>query len=72
MAWVLQTPQTATIRARINGTTDAMSVAGVTSGTTTVDNAITQLNKLVTISGKELVADATMTRTIKQEAINNE
>lgn len=68
MALNFYAPQTATIRGRLQDSDQYLSIAGVTSGTTSVENAAAQINKLIIVGGKQMSADKYMTRTIKEEA----
>lgn len=69
MAMVFQAPTVATIRAMSATSTKMFTIEGVTADTTTADNAATQINKLLAIGGKEIVADEHMYRTLKQEVV---
>ena len=71
MAYTFEEKPVATIKAKIAGTTDEISVGGVTTGTTTVDNAVAQINKILDIAGKSVQAGG-MTRVRIEEATENE
>ena len=70
MAMVFQSLTTATIRAKSATSTDMFSFAGVTADTTTADNAANQINKILAIGDKAIVADEYMYRTLKQEVVD--
>jgi len=69
MAMVFQAPKVATIRAMSATSSDMYTIAGVTADTTTATNAATQINKILGIGNLEIVADEHMTRTIKEEVV---
>ena len=64
-----QTP-VATIKAKITGTTDSVSVQG-TNPTSTPENAKTQIDKILALVGTKTVSTAGMTRTRFEEALDN-
>lgn len=72
MALNFQSISVATIKGRATNSTDTYTVKGVTSGATTVANAATQINKILDIGGLSIAADENMTRTIEQEAVDDE
>ena len=72
MAYTFEEKPVATIKAKIAGsTTEEISVGGVTTGTTTVDNAVAQINKILDIAGKSVQAGG-MIRVRIEEATENE
>lgn len=72
MALVFQSVSVATIKGRATNSTKTYTIKGVTAGTTTVINAATQINKILNIGGQAIAADDYMTRTIEQEAVDDE
>ena len=61
----------ATLKAQSATSTDMFTIHGVTTATTTPDNAATQVNKILGIVGKSVITDK-MTRTITEEATDDE
>lgn len=72
MALIFQSTPVATIKGKSTTSTDTYTIPGVTAGTTTIANAATQINKILDIGGKEIAADDNMTRSILQEATDDE
>lgn len=72
MALMFQSTSVATIKAKSSTSTDMFTVPGVTTDSTTVANAATQINKLLDIVGFEIAGDEYMTRTITEEAVDND
>lgn len=70
MAYAFNEKPVAVIKAKLTGTDNDISVGGVTTGTTTPANAVAQINKILDIAGKSVVADG-MTRIRYEEAIDN-
>ena len=62
----------ATLKAKSATSTDMLTFHGVTTATTTPVNAATQVNKILEIMGKAVVADENMTRTITEESVDDE
>lgn len=63
-------PIVAKITAQVADSTEKVSINGVTADSTTVENAKSQIDKLLNIVNKS-VYTAGMTRTIIQEATEN-
>ena len=61
---------TAIIWAKDGDTGEYSSFGGVTNGNTTVENAVAQLNKILGIADKSVLADG-MTRIRTEEATDN-
>lgn len=61
---------TAIIWAKDGDTGEFVSIGGITTGTTTVENAKAQLDKILGIVGKSVLVDG-MTRIRTEEATNN-
>lgn len=72
MALAFENLVSATIKAKDATSTDMFTIPGVTVGSTTPANAAEQINKLLAIGNKAVVADVNMKRVITQEAIDNE
>ena len=64
---VFTTIQTAKITAMLTGTTNTLTIDGVTSGETTPENAKTQIDKILNIVGKSVVTTK-MKQIITREA----
>lgn len=47
--------QTSKVTAMLTGTTNTITIDGITSGTITPDNAQSQINKILAIVGKSVV-----------------
>jgi len=60
----------ATIKAKITGTTDSVSVQG-TNPDTTPENAKTQIDRVLALVGTKTVALDGMTQHITKEAVDN-
>lgn len=71
MALIFQTKPNATIKAK-STTGDTLSIGGVTTGNISPTFAATQINKVLYLGGKAIVADNTMTRTQIEEAVDDE
>ena len=71
MALVFEQKQVATIKGKSTDSTDTYTIPGVTNGTTTVENAATQINKILGIVGRQIAADEYMTRTTIEEAVDD-
>lgn len=71
MALAFQSKPTATLKARAYDSTTIHSIAGVTTATTTPENAAAQVNKLFAIGGLSVVADTNMKRIQTEEVANN-
>ena len=71
MAWEFFTTPTATIKAKSANSTDIITIKGVTTASITPTAAAQQINKLLNIGGKAIVADSNMTRTQIEEAVDN-
>lgn len=61
---------TAIIWAKDGDTGEFVSIGGITTGATTVENAKAQLDKILGIVGKSVLVDG-MTRIRTEEATNN-
>lgn len=72
MALVFDTKPVASIKAKDATSTNMYTIPGVTTASTTPANAATQINKLLAVGGKAIVADSNMKRVITEEAIDNE
>ena len=71
MAYTFNTTPVATIRAKITGTTDSVTVQGTNPAETNPENAATQINKILNrVKGKTVTADG-MTQHFTKEAVNN-
>ena len=73
MAFTFQSKPVATIKARsgAENSTDYISMPGCNATDNSGDNAAAQINKLLTIGGMSVVADATMKRTVTEEVVSN-
>lgn len=69
MAFNFQAKKTATLTATLAGSTKQLNVQGCNPDETSGDNAVTQANKILTIGGKSLVADAKMALDSKKGAV---
>ena len=67
MAYVFNTKPVAVITAKQVGDKD-LTIPGVTNATTTADNAATQINKILAVAGREIVANG-MIRNQVEEAV---
>ena len=67
MALAFNFKPTATLKAKSANSNDMVTFTGVTIANTTPDNAAAQVNKILDIGGKAIVADTNMTRTQIQE-----
>lgn len=70
MAYAFDNRPVATIKAKITGTNDSVSVQG-TNPSTTPANAKAQIDKVLALVGDKTVAVAGMTQTRTAEAIDN-
>lgn len=70
MSFTFKEKPVATIKANEAGTTNQIQIGGVTTGTTTADNAAEQINKIFGVVGKSVSADG-MTRVRTEEAVDN-
>ncbi|MBD3878230.1 MAG: hypothetical protein SR1Q5_00890 [Quinella sp. 1Q5] len=57
MAFNFVLKKTATLTATLAGTTNQLKIPGCYSGETSADNAVAQVNKILAIGGKAIVAD---------------
>lgn len=72
MALTFETKPVATIKATDSVTgTATRTINGVTTASTTPQNAATQINKLLGVAGKGVIANENMTRVITEEAVDN-
>lgn len=71
MALAFQNKKTATLRAK-STTGLFINTAGVNPQETSPENFATQVNKILTIGGKAIVADTDMTLEIRKGAVVNE
>lgn len=71
MSLAFNTKPTATVKAK---STEGgfISMSGCTNGPTTPANAANQMNKILDIGGKAVVADKNMTRTQTEEVVEDE
>lgn len=72
MALNFQSIAVATIKGRATDSTKTYTVKGCTAGATTIANAANQINKILDIGGLAIAGDEYMTRTIEQEAVEDE
>ena len=70
MAYTFNEKPVATIKAKITGTDDSVSVPG-TNPTATPDNAKTQIDKVLAVVGNKTVTVEGMTRTRTAEVVDN-
>lgn len=71
MALEFWTKPTATLRIKSSDSDEMWTILGVTSGNTTPSNAANQVNKLLNIGGRSVVADLNMRRTVTEEVVDN-
>lgn len=71
MALKFVTKPTATLRAKSSDSDDIWQILGVTTGNFTPDNAAEQVNKLLFIGDRSIIADTNMKRTITEEVVND-
>ena len=72
MAYSFNFKSVATLKAKSATSTDMFTFQGVTTANTTPANAAAQVNKLLSIVDKAVVADNNMTRTIVEESVDDE
>lgn len=70
MAYIFKEKPVATIKANLAGTGNQITISGVTTGATTGDNAVEQINKVLDIAGK-IVVPAGMQRIRVEEVVYN-
>lgn len=70
MAYAFNEKPTATIKAKITGTQDSVSVQG-TNPASTPENAKAQIDKVLAVVGNKTVTIDGMTRTRTSEVVNN-
>lgn len=70
MAYTFNEKPAATIKAKITGTENTISVQG-TNPTSTPDNAKAQIDKVLALVGNKTVAVEGMTRTRTSEVVDN-
>lgn len=70
MALAFNNKPVATIKAKAADGTEIITISGVTTAATTPENAATQINKILDIGGRAIVADENMTRIRTEEAVN--
>lgn len=68
MAYTFNTKPVATIKAKQVGESADIIMPGVTTASTTPDNAATQINKILAVAGREISANG-MIRTQVEEAV---
>lgn len=68
MAYTFNTKPVATIKAKQVGESADITMPGVTTASTTPDNAATQINKILAVAGREISANG-MIRTQVEEAV---
>lgn len=71
MAYTFDTKPVATIRAKITGSQDSVTVQGTNPAETNPETAAAQINKILQRVKGQTVTAAGMTRTRSEEAINN-
>ena len=71
MALAFNTKPVATIKGK-NSDGTSFSVPGITNGTITPAQAVTQLNKIFDIAGKTAIADTNMSRSQVEEVVDDE
>lgn len=71
MALSFNTKPVATLKAKLSNSTSLISIPGVTTANTTPANAAAQVNKLLGIGGKAIVADTNMKRLPVEEVVDN-
>lgn len=69
MSFVFQQKPVATIKAMSATSTDMFTIPGVAATVTSADNAASQINKILAIGNKEIVADEYMSLTQTKEAV---
>lgn len=67
---IFSTKPVATITAKTVGSTEKTVINGVTTANTTPENAAVQINKILSVVGKE-IGTSGMIRTQTEEAIDN-
>ena len=67
---IFQEKPTATISAKVTGSSKMLSLDGITTGSTTPENAAAQINKILNVVGSAVTTSG-MVRTRKEEAIDN-
>lgn len=70
MAYIFNIKQCATLKGK-SGTGDSLSIPGVTTANITPQQAATQVNKILAIGGKTILADETMSRVQTEEVISD-
>lgn len=70
MAYAFDNRPVATIKAKVTGTSDSISVQG-TNPSTTPDNAKAQIDKVLALTGTKTVDVVGMTQTRTAEVIDN-
>ena len=71
MSYTFITQPAATIRAKVTGTENYVSVQG-TNPTSTPDNAKAQIDKILALTGTRTVEISGMTRTRTEEVVSND
>lgn len=72
MAYVFQTTPTATVKGKSTTSDTYYSLKGINSAMSSATETATEINKLLTVFGKQIAADEYMTMTITKEAEDDE
>ena len=74
MAWQWQSSTNGTLKGELNGTTNTISVKGISGNaiTTSPENTVETVNIILDIGGKALVVSDKLTYDNKQGAVYNE
>lgn len=68
MAYSFQTTPTATVKGKAPNSEDTYSLKGINSSLSSATDAATEINKLLAVYGKSIVANDAMTMTITKDA----
>lgn len=71
MALAFLSKPIATVKADLSTGNGQISIPGITTASTTPANLVTQINKLLNVAGKSIVANVNMTRTQQEEVVDN-
>ena len=71
MAYSFTTTPTATVKAKSATSIDIYTIKGINSSLTSVDDTTSEINKILDIFGKQVVADENTTMTITKESEDN-
>lgn len=69
MAFIFQTKKVATLTATVAGSSKQLNIQGCNPDETSADNAAAQVNKVLAIGGKAIVADVRMSLDLKKGAV---